>query len=132
MNKVLIVDDSWIIRYRLKEVLKRKGFDIVAEAEDGIEGVKLYKKYQPDIVTMDVTMPKMDGIDAVKSILEFDAQAKIVMISAMGQRFKVVQALKAGAIHFIVKPFDDAKIVQVLQEILGVYDLPDIFEKDEY
>jgi two-component system chemotaxis response regulator CheY len=119
MSSVMIVDDSQIIRYRLRDMLKRKEFDVIAEAEDGRQAVRMYKESRPDIVTMDLTMPHMDGIAAINAILEYDSQAKIIVISAMGQKFKVLQALKAGAQHFIVKPFDDDKIVQVLHEVLG-------------
>ena len=105
MAKVLIVDDAAFMRMMIKDILEKGGFEIVGEANNGIKAVELFKKEKPDVVTMDITMPDMDGIEAVKAIKEFDPAAKIIMCSAMGQQTMVMDAIKAGAKDFIVKPF---------------------------
>ena len=89
-----------------KKILETGGCQVVGEAENGLEAVRQYKKYNPEIVIMDITMPKLDGIEATKKILQQDAAAKVVMVSAMGQKAFMIDALKAGAVDFIVKPFN--------------------------
>lgn len=117
MKRVLVADDSLFMRQMLKEILPTDQFVIVGEASTGEEAVRLYKELIPDVVTMDITMPDMDGITAVAKIKEFDKKAKVVMVSAMGQKPMVQDALKAGAIDFIVKPFDRDRIVNTLSNI---------------
>ena len=105
MTKVLIVDDLAFMRMMIKDILQKNGFEVIGEASNGIEAVNLYKKERPDVVTMDITMPDMDGIEAVKEIRAFDPSAKVIMCSAMGQQSMVMDAIKSGAKDFIVKPF---------------------------
>ncbi len=117
MKTVLIVDDAAFMRAALRRILDGHGYEVIGEAENGAVGVSMYKELQPDIVTMDITMPEMDGITALKEIKEFDAKAKIVMISAMGQEFMVKEAIMYGAQTFIVKPFKEDYIIETLAKI---------------
>lgn len=119
MAKVLIVDDAAFMRMMVKDILQKNGFEVVVEACNGIEAVDLYKKENPDVVTMDITMPDMDGIEAVKAIKEFDPSAKVVMCSAMGQQSMVMDAIKAGAKDFIVKPFQADRVLEAINKVLG-------------
>ncbi len=118
MERILIVDDSKTSRKFLKNMLIGAGFEVVAEAVDGIDGVEKYKEFKPDIVTMDITMPKLDGIDAVTEIMRIDPDAKIIMVTAAGQKNNVVEALKRGAIDFVQKPFDAEVIVEVIKKAM--------------
>ena len=120
MKKVLIVDDAAFMRCAIKNMLENNGFDVVGEAENGMEGIKKYKELKPDIVTMDITMPVMSGIEALKSILEYDPNAKVVMISAMGQEHFVKEAVILGAKSFIVKPFKEENIILNLNKVLAL------------
>jgi len=115
--KVLIVDDAAFMRMAIRKVLEKHGFDVIAEAENGQISVEKYIEYHPDIVTMDITMPEMSGIDALKAIKKHDADAKIVMVSAMGQEALVREAIICGAKSFIVKPYKEDHIIQTLQGI---------------
>lgn len=119
MSKVLIVDDAAFMRMALRKILEKCGFDVVAEAENGIAAVHRYKEFQPDIVTMDITMPDMNGIEALKEIKAFDPQAKVVMVSALGQESYIKEAIVAGAAYFIVKPFVENHVVETLKKILA-------------
>lgn len=119
--KILIVDDALFMRKMLVNILKRVGFEICAEAENGKEAIEKYKKFKPDAVTMDIIMPKIeeiDGIVAVREIIKIDPQAKIIMVSAMGQHNLVIEAIQAGAKDFIVKPFQPSRVVEALRKIL--------------
>lgn len=118
MPKVLIVDDSAFMRATIKTMIKRNGFEVVGEAENGAVGVKKYQELHPDIVTMDITMPELDGIQALKVIRQFDPEAKIVIVSAMGQEILVKEAILNGAKSFVVKPFSEEAIVKALNKIL--------------
>ncbi|MCL1940413.1 MAG: response regulator [Synergistaceae bacterium] len=118
-KKVLVVDDAAFMRMMLKDILTKNGFEIVGEAENGAIGVAAFQKLKPDIVTMDITMPEMNGIDAVKAIKTLDAAAKIVMVSAMGQQSMVIEAIQAGASDFIVKPFQPERVIDALTKVLG-------------
>lgn len=118
MKTIMIVDDSLVIRINLKRILEKKGYQIVAEAANGREAIDRYIKYQPDLVTMDITMPVMDGISALQKIREIDSDAIIVMISALGQEEKIIQAINYGARHFIVKPFNELDVVKKIDDIL--------------
>ncbi|MGI6050075.1 MAG: response regulator [Acetivibrionales bacterium] len=120
MKRVLVVDDANFMRLKISKVLKDHGFEIAGEAADGKEGVKKYIELRPDMVTMDITMPEMSGIEALKAIREFDNQAKVLMISAMGQERLVLEAVASGAKSFIVKPFKDEQIVDAIKKILGL------------
>ena len=115
---ILIVDDAAFMRMMLKEILTKNGYEVVGEAEDGMSAIDKYQDLNPDLVTMDITMPNMDGITAVKEIKKLDAKAKIVMCSAMGQQAMVIDAIQAGAHDFIVKPFQPARVIEAVQKAL--------------
>jgi two-component system chemotaxis response regulator CheY len=115
---VLIVDDALFMRMMIRDILSKDGFEVVAEAENGVEAVEKYKETKPDLVTMDIVMPEMDGIEAVKQIMKLDPNAKILMCSAMGQQPLVVEALEAGAKDFIIKPFQPSKVIEAAEKAL--------------
>ena len=117
MSTVLIIDDAAFMRISIKNMLTKNGYDVVGEAENGLIGVELYKELQPDIVTMDITMPEMSGLDALKEITKVDPKAKIVMVSAMGQESMVREAIVSGAKGFIVKPFKEEGIIAALKKL---------------
>lgn len=119
MAKVLIVDDAAFMRMMIKDILEKNGFEVVGEASNGIKAVELYKKEKPDVVTMDITMPDMDGIEAVKEIKAFDPAARVIMCSAMGQQTMVMDAIRAGARDFIVKPFQADRVLEAIKKALG-------------
>ncbi len=119
MPTILIVDDAAFMRLNLKNIIKDMDLEIVGEAENGKEGIKKYNELKPDLVTMDITMPVMDGIEALKKIIETDSEAKIVVCSAMGQQNMVVQAVEAGAKDFVVKPFDGDRIKNALNKAIS-------------
>lgn len=118
MTKVLIIDDAKFMRMTLANLFKDHQFTVVGMAENGEEGVKLFKQFSPDIVTLDITMPVMDGLQALKEIIAFDPAAKIIMCSAMGQQKLVVEAIELGAKDFIVKPFDGKRVIETVNQIL--------------
>ena len=118
--KVLIVDDANFMRVMLRDVLTAEGYEVVGEAKDGEEAVEQYKKLKPDLVTMDIVMPLKSGIDAVKEIIEFDRNAKIIMCSALGQEPLVVEAINAGAKDYIVKPFEPDKVIEMVKKVTGL------------
>ena len=119
MAKILIVDDAAFMRMMIKDILSKNGYEVVAEAANGVEAVELYKSHQPDLVTMDITMPEMDGIEAVKQIKAVNPAAKVIMCSAMGQQSMVMDAIKAGANDFIVKPFQADRVLEAVKKIVG-------------
>ena len=114
MSKVLIVDDAAFMRISIKNMLTKNGYEVVGEAENGAVGVEMFKSLSPDIVTMDITMPEMDGLQALKEIVKLDPKAKVVMVSAMGQEAMVRDAIVSGAKGFIVKPFKEDGIIAAL------------------
>lgn len=116
--KVLVVDDAIFMRRMLSDILKEGGHQVVGEASNGNEALDQYKKIKPDIVTMDIIMPEMGGIDAVKGIVKAFPEAKILMVSAMGQQQLVVEAIQAGAKDFIVKPFEASRVLTAIERIL--------------
>ncbi|HHX94588.1 MAG TPA: response regulator [Clostridia bacterium] len=118
-KRVLIVDDAAFMRMMIKDILVKNGFEIAGEAANGFEAVEKYKEVRPDVVTMDITMPEKDGIAAVKEIMAIDKQAVIIMCSAMGQQAMVMEAIQAGARDFIVKPFQQERVIQALQKAVG-------------
>ncbi len=118
-KKILIVDDAAFMRMMIKNIVVKSGYEVVGEAENGAVAVELYKKYKPDLVTMDITMPEVDGIQAVKAIREIDPNANIIMCSAMGQQAMVMDAIQAGAKDFIVKPFQQERILQAIERVLN-------------
>ncbi|MCR3921146.1 MAG: response regulator [Firmicutes bacterium] len=119
MAGILITDDTAFMRMTLKNILSKSGFEIVGEAADGLEAVAQYKALNPDLVTMDITMPNMDGISATKEIMKYDANAKVIVCSAMGQKTLVIEALSAGAKDFVVKPFQPDRIVDAIAKVLN-------------
>lgn len=119
MATVLIVDDSRTSRKILKGVLENGGFEVIGEAENGEQGYLKYKELNPDLVTMDITMPTMDGIESLTLIKHVNPNAKVVMITAAGQKEKMIDALKHGAEEFITKPFDETEVLAILEKIVG-------------
>jgi two-component system chemotaxis response regulator CheY len=117
---VLIADDLKFIKLVLRESIEKAGFRVVGEASNGEEAVELYQNTRPDVVLMDITMPKMDGLAALKQILKLDPEAKIIMCSALGQQTLIVQALQLGAKDFIVKPFREERVVGAIKKILDI------------
>lgn len=118
-KRVLITDDALFMRVTLKNILTKGGYEIAGEASNGLESVELYKQTKPDLVTMDITMPEMDGITALKEIKKTDPQANVIMCTAMGQKSMVMEAVAAGAKDFIVKPFQPEKVLEAVQKIIG-------------
>ena len=117
--RVLIVDDAIFMRSMLKDIMVRHGYEVVGEAENGKEACEKYKELIPDLTTMDIVMPQMNGIEAVKEILKYDANAKIVMCSALGQEALVTESIEAGAKDFIVKPFSPDKVVKIVSQVVS-------------
>jgi two-component system, chemotaxis family, chemotaxis protein CheY len=118
-GKVLIVDDAAFMRAVLKGILVQHGLEVIGEAENGKVAIEKYRALKPDLVTMDITMPVMEGVEAVRRIVELDPSAKVVMCSAMGQQAIVVDAIRAGAKDFVVKPFHPERVVQAVSSVLG-------------
>jgi two-component system chemotaxis response regulator CheY len=119
LTKLLIVDDAAFMRLSIKKMLEKHDYEVVAEAANGIEAIAKYKRFKPDLVTMDVTMPEMNGLDALKEIKEYDPKAKVIMVTAMGQESLIKEAVMNGASSFIVKPFKEDKLVNVLDGVAG-------------
>ena len=117
MSRILIVDDSRTSRKILRSILENAGHDIVGEAMDGQDGVNKFKDLRPDIVTLDITMPVMDGLGALKLIKEMDAEAKIIMVTAAGQQNKMIDAIKLGAAEFVTKPFEPDEIIKMVNKL---------------
>ena len=118
MARVLVADDASFMRQMIREIVEAEGHQVVAEASDGIEAIEQFKKHHPDVVTMDIVMPRRSGIDAVKGIIEADPTACVVMCSALGQETLVQEALQAGARDFIVKPFKPDAVTATLRKVL--------------
>ncbi len=115
----LVVDDAIFMRTVLKKMLTEAGFTVVGEAGNGLQAIEMAKMLQPNIVTLDITMPEMDGIQAIDKILEVSPDTKIIMCSAMGQHTKVVEAIKRGAKDFIVKPFEKTRVLQAIYNVMN-------------
>lgn len=118
-NGILIVDDASFMRMMIKDILTKNGFTILGEAENGLKAIEKYKELNPDLVIMDITMPEMDGIQAVKEIKKINSNAKVIMCSAMGQQAMVIEAIQAGAKDFIVKPFQADRVVEAVKKVLN-------------
>jgi two-component system chemotaxis response regulator CheY len=119
MKRVLIVDDAAFMRMAIRKMLPEKDFEIVGEAENGLQAIKMYKECCPDVVTMDITMPEMDGIAALEAIMKYDPMAKVIMLSAMGQEGMVRESIIKGAKTFIVKPFKDDLLIKTINKVLS-------------
>jgi len=115
----LVVDDALIMRERIKEIAMRAGWLIAGEAKTGLEAVEMFRRERPDLVTLDIVMPEMDGVAALKQMIEWDAQAQVVMISAVNQREKLSECIRSGAMDFIVKPFDKADLLSFFEKHVG-------------
>lgn len=119
MSKILLVDDASFMRMMIKDALTKNGYTDIYEAADGVEAVAKYSEIRPDLVIMDITMPNMDGLGALKAIKQIDPNANVVMCSAMGQEAMVIEAIKSGAKDFIVKPFKPDRILKTVTNVLG-------------
>ena len=117
---VLIVDDLTFIKMVLKDLVEKAGFRVVGEASDGEEALRLFDEKRPDVVLMDITMPKMDGLTALQRILALDPEAKVIMCSALGQQRLILQAIQLGAKDFIVKPFRPERVIGAIKKILDI------------
>ncbi len=119
MAKILIVDDAAFMRMMIKDVITKNGFEVAGEAVNGMDAVDKYNELKPDLVLMDITMPEMDGIQALKKIKEGDGNAKVIMCSAMGQQAMVIEAIQSGAKDFIVKPFQAERVLEAVKKVIG-------------
>jgi len=115
-NRILIVDDAAFMRMMIRDILTKNGYEVVGEAQDGAQAVEKFKELTPDLITMDITMPEMDGIAALKEIRKLDSNAKVIMCSAMGQQAMVIDAIQAGAKDFIVKPFQADRVIEAIKK----------------
>ena len=118
-QNILICDDAAFMRMMIKDILTKNGYNIVGEAENGAKAVEKYAELKPDLVLMDITMPEMDGIEALKKIKAADANASIIMCSAMGQQAMVIESIQSGAKDFIVKPFQADRVLEAVQKVVG-------------
>jgi two-component system chemotaxis response regulator CheY len=118
-HTVLVCDDAIFMRTMISDILSQAGYEVVGEAESGNQAVQRYQQLKPDLVTMDIVMPDMGGIEAVREIMKLDPSARILMCSAMGQQALVIEAIQAGAKDFVVKPFQPSRVLEAVQRVLG-------------
>lgn len=118
MASILIVDDAAFMRKMIGDLLVDAGYEVVGEAENGLQAVEQYQKLRPDLVTMDITMPVLNGIQALKQIMQIDTKALVIMCSAMGQQALVLEAVQSGAKDFIVKPFQKERVLETVEQVL--------------
>ena len=118
-KNILICDDAAFMRMMIKDILTKNGYNIAGEAENGAKAVEKYNELKPDLVLMDITMPEMDGIQALKKIKETDPNASVIMCSAMGQQAMVIESIQLGAKDFIVKPFQADRVLEAVQKVVG-------------
>ncbi|MBP7347569.1 MAG: response regulator [Butyrivibrio sp.] len=118
-RNVLVCDDAAFMRMMIKDILTKNGYNIAGEAENGVKAIEKYNELKPDLVLMDITMPEMDGIQALKKIKEADAKATVIMCSAMGQQAMVIESIQAGARDFIVKPFQADRVLEAVKKVIG-------------
>ncbi len=119
MKRVMVCDDAAFMRMMIKDILVKNGYEIAAEAENGLKAVERYPEAKPDLVLMDITMPEVDGIEAVRRIKALDPNANVIMCSAMGQQAMVIEAIQAGAKDFIVKPFQADRVLEAVRKVIG-------------
>lgn len=119
MHTIMLVDDAAFVRLALEKILTENNYEVIAQASNGTEAIQMYKDAKPELVIMDITMPEMSGIDAVRAIKEYDPSAKIIMCSAMGQQSKILDAMTAGASDFIVKPYKEDRVISAVKKALG-------------
>ena len=119
MKRVMVCDDAAFMRMMIKDILVKNGYEIAAEAENGLKAVEQYQDAKPDLVLMDITMPEVDGIEAVRRIKALDPNANVIMCSAMGQQAMVIEAIQAGAKDFIVKPFQADRVLEAVRKVIG-------------
>lgn len=118
--KILVVDDALFMRSMIRDIFARGPFAVAGEAENGLEAIRMYQELRPDLTTMDIVMPQMDGLTALREIMHLDPGAKVVMVSALGQETLIAEAIEAGACDFIVKPFQASRVLRVVQSVLGL------------
>ncbi|MCI7469516.1 MAG: response regulator [Lachnospiraceae bacterium] len=118
-KNILICDDAAFMRMMIKDILTKNGYNVVGEAENGVKAIEMYKETKPDLVLMDITMPEMDGIGALKGIRSEDPNANVIMCSAMGQQAMVIEAIQSGAKDFIVKPFQAERVLEAVKKVVG-------------
>ena len=118
-KNILICDDAAFMRMKIKDILTKNGYNVVGEAENGAKGVEKYNELKPDLVLMDITMPEMDGIAALKAIKANDPGASVIMCSAMGQQAMVIESIQSGAKDFIVKPFQADRVIEAVKKVVG-------------
>ncbi len=118
-KNILVCDDAAFMRMMIKDILTKNGYTVAGEAENGMKAVEKYKEITPDLVLMDITMPEMDGIQALKEIKKNDPAAKVIMCSAMGQQAMVIESIQAGAKDFIVKPFQADRVLEAVKKVVG-------------
>ena len=119
MKRVMVCDDAAFMRMMIKDILVKNGYEIAAEAENGLKAVEQYPEAKPDLVLLDITMPEVDGIEAVRRIKALDPNANVIMCSAMGQQAMVIEAIQAGAKDFIVKPFQADRVLEAVRKVIG-------------
>jgi len=118
-KNILMCDDAAFMRMMIKDILTKNGYNVVGEAENGVKAIEAYTECNPDLVLMDITMPEMDGIGALKGIKEKDPNAAVIMCSAMGQQAMVIEAIQSGAKDFIVKPFQAERVLEAVKKVIG-------------
>ena len=118
-NNILVVDDAAFMRMMIKDILTKNGYNVAGEAENGAKALEKYNEVKPDLVLMDITMPEVDGIQALKNIKAADPNAKVIMCSAMGQQAMVIESIQAGAKDFIVKPFQPDRVLEAVKKVVG-------------
>ena len=118
-KNILVCDDAAFMRMMIKDILTKNGYNVAGEAENGLKAIEKYKEVNPDLVLMDITMPEMDGIQALKEIRKVDSGAKVIMCSAMGQQAMVIESIQAGAKDFIVKPFQADRVLEAVKKVVG-------------
>ena len=118
-KNIIICDDAAFMRMMIKDILTKNGYNVVGEAENGVKAIEMYTETKPDLVLMDITMPEMDGIGALKGIRAKDPNAQVIMCSAMGQQAMVIEAIQSGAKDFIVKPFQAERVIEAVKKVVG-------------